>query len=64
MDDHLNHLRDAKETIYFGYLHGYPYNQHKIITIFQLDCESDCDAEMMVKWDVDGEKNEMVMESA
>ena len=29
MNDHLNHLRDTTETINFGYLHGYPYNQHE-----------------------------------
>ena len=36
MDDQLNHLRDAIETIYFGYLHVYSYNQHKIMTIVHL----------------------------
>ena len=36
----------------------FPYNQHENNDHFPFEIESDGDVEMVVKWDVDGEKTE------
>ena len=59
MDDRLNLLRDATEV--YCYLHGYLYNQNENNDHCLFEFKSQI--VMLVMWDLNGEKTEMVVKS-
>ena len=62
LDLTLNYLRDATETVNYGYLHGCPYNQHRNNEHYPFEIRSHIG--MLIGWWSEMLIKQMVVESA